>query len=161
MSCREKGEKKHRERWDGWMEEEKQQRQEQIFPLCWTVQQDLAKTVGREQPQWARERTMWHSLRRTGRKQERGINNSPPLHASAHHHNTSASSLPACSLLLLVVLIIQQPCDRPTFQKREKGPQLLNFLKRNDFEDLCRAGREPQLIALLLFRGAFRAEDGN
>lgn len=27
------------------MEEEKQQRQERIFPLCWTVQQELAKRL--------------------------------------------------------------------------------------------------------------------
>lgn len=132
------------------------------FPALLNSAARVGKTVGRERPQWAQDRTMWHSLRRTGRKQERGINNSPPLHASAHHHNVSASSLTACSLLLLVVLIIQQPCDRPTFQNREKkGPQLLNFLKRNNLEDLCRAGREPQLIVLLLFRRAFRAEDGN
>lgn len=89
------------------------------------------------------------------------MNNGPPLHASAHHYNASASSLTACSLLTPVGLIIRQPCDRPTFQNRENGASLLNFLKRNNFEDLCPAGREPQLIALLLFRRAFRAEDGN
>lgn len=159
MSCRREeggGQGKMR-----WMEEEKQQQRECILPLRWAVQHELAK-------RWddrfcGGPRVGPCDIHSGGLGDKRG-KAEITAHLCMPRHTTTmpaASSLPARSLPLLAGLIIWQPGDRPTFQKREKGPQLLGFLKRNHFEDLCWAGREPQLIALLLFRRAFRAENGN